>query len=687
MVIHRELSSERGRSPEDGEAERSSGAERARDRDNDRTRDEHGEGCEAEDEDKSSKGVDCTRSWLLPTTSAGTRSSLLSVRRLVSGTLARMRRSVMVSLSRFPTLARLLRGTSNALAPTNRGLLRHRVGRFAAAVVLLSVLHLLIISSYSNENPSDQPHTGPRLPGNFLDERHAHQRRAESGVPGIDAGGKPGSGTTTDPSATGSHSTWSSLFLDQGDPTSRASLLTALRNLLGRGLAWPLPGLLRRLIEDRPTDKDSGAGWDRERAYRGYAYVVPVRQVLVDWEERRGREEEILALAHLQCLNEGPGKSADEKGGSHSTDSQGVTIQRAPGRSVTIQRAPGRGVTVQRAPGRRVLEASSAWNARERRGAFADRDSRMHDGRKPIGNSNNSDRNSNSDSDSSSESDSNRESNRDSNNGIIGQKDSNSGHKGAGDRGKGSDSVTGRATHKGSGSGDPGPKQTLEERCALEGMERRQQMRKDRDSRILTQSVGVRIECRTRQDLQSGPQPWHQQTSTRLQGSIQQASRQLVPTRHTGDEKSSIQNQGYQQEDGPWSPVECMVHQGVASPDPFRSPTRLRGGPLTNAAPHLNANSRSNSNSHARAGVRAGAEAGAGAGARAGAGTGGGSPPLLLLITPTYPRPMQAPYIHQLAAVLRLVAPPFLWIVVESETKVRASLKAKTCTADSRDLL
>lgn len=44
--------------------------------------------------------------------------------------------------------------------------------------------------------------------------------------------------------------------------------------------------------------------------------------------------------------------------------------------------------------------------------------------------------------------------------------------------------------------------------------------------------------------------------------------------------------------------------------------------------------------------------------------------PLLILVTPTYVRASQAIHLTQLNNVLRLVQPPILWVVVESEEVV-----------------
>ncbi|KAF5743273.1 hypothetical protein HS088_TW09G01339 [Tripterygium wilfordii] len=53
---------------------------------------------------------------------------------------------------------------------------------------------------------------------------------------------------------------------------------------------------------------------------------------------------------------------------------------------------------------------------------------------------------------------------------------------------------------------------------------------------------------------------------------------------------------------------------------------------------------------------------------------------LLLIVTPTYPRPFQAYYLNRLAQTLKLVQPPLLWIVVEmtSQSVETADLLKRT---------
>jgi len=117
--------------------------------------------------------------------------------------------------------------------------------------------------------------------------------------------------------------------------------------------------------------------------------------------------------------------------------------------------------TVQGVPGRSALEASSVRGASERKGAYADRDSRMaHD--RERNSKGNSSRNSNSKGHKDSDIDSDSDSNSDS----VG------------------DSESGLGTSEDLGASGSGPEQSLEDRCAVEGMERRQKMRRDRDTRV-----------------------------------------------------------------------------------------------------------------------------------------------------------------------------------------------------------
>jgi len=194
-----------------------------------------------------------------------------------------------MSVSRFPPLARFLMGASSTLAPTSRGLLRRHVSRFAASILLLSILHLLLLSSYPEEPSSKHAHRGRLLPGTFLQEQQAHQQGAgaeASGTDDSDCG-------TTSPGGTGSHGAGACSSVSNRSFGTRAALFTAWQNFLRHALPWPVPALLRRFAWSRDGVRDSARNTDQERGrvYKGYAYVVPVRRALAEWEERRGERK------------------------------------------------------------------------------------------------------------------------------------------------------------------------------------------------------------------------------------------------------------------------------------------------------------------------------------------------------------------------------------------------------------